>query len=78
MKVFAVMSTARQVYGEMIFIRSHNAYAQASKADAEAKRLNEQEFKTPDNKLKLVEVSTPDGAAQCYCVAGAFELEVIE
>jgi hypothetical protein len=76
-KLFAVMTIARQINGEYVFVRGEKAFTQASKADALLKQLKSQ-FATPEGKVKPVKISTPHGDAECFCEVGAFELEVEE
>lgn len=73
-KVFAVITIARQVDGEYVFVRTEKAFRQASKADEYLKKLKN-DF-TQDGKAKPVNVSTPQGDAICMCEVGAFELEL--
>lgn len=74
-KVFAVITVARQVEGEYVFIRTEKAFKSAQKADALLKGLKNQ-FVTPEGKWKPQQVSTPQGDAVCMCEVGVFEIEV--
>lgn len=76
-KIFAVITVARQVEGEYVFIKTERAFKSAQKADALLKALKGQ-YATPDGKWKPQQVSTPQGDAVCMCEAGVFELEVDE
>ena len=78
MKLFCVITVARQVDGEFVFIQTQKAFKQASQADGLRDQLNKNEYHTPDGKPKPVFITTPQGSAQCICLAGAFELEVVE
>ncbi len=76
MKIFAVVTVARQIDGEFCFVRTEKAFKEAHKADELMRKLNEKDFKTPDGKFKPINLSTPHGATECYCIAGAFEMEL--
>lgn len=74
-KIFAVITVARQVDGEYVFVKTEKAFNKAKNADALLKQLKEQ-YVTPEGNPRPVEVSTPQGAAVCQCEVGAFELEM--
>jgi hypothetical protein len=74
-KLFAVVTVARQVEGEYVFVKTERAFKSAQKADALLKGLKTQ-YVTPDGKWKPQQVSTPQGDAVCMCEAGVFEIEV--
>ena len=76
-KLFAVITVARQVEGEYVFVKTERAFKSANKADALLKSLKAQ-YVTPDGKWKPQQVSTPQGDAVCMCEAGIFEIEVDE
>lgn len=69
MKVFAVVSVARQVDGEYIAVKPEKAFLQASKADEYSKGLS---------KKYAESVATPVGVIQCVCERGVIELDVEE
>jgi len=69
MKVFAVVSVARQVDGEYVAVKPEKAFVQASKADEYAKGLS---------KKYAESVTTPVGVIQCICERGVIELDVEE
>ena len=73
--IFAVITVARQVDGEYVFIKTEKGFKKASSADALLKKLKN-DYVTPEGKFKPVEISTPQGSAICHCEVGAFELEV--
>jgi hypothetical protein len=75
--VYAVITVARQVEGEYVFIKTEKAFRQAAPADALLQKLKK-EFTTPDGKVKVINVATPQGDAECFCEVGAFELELEE
>lgn len=74
-KVYAVITVARQVDGEYVFIKTEKAFASAQKADAMLKTLKTQ-YVTPEGKWKPQLVSTGQGDATCQCEAGVFEIDV--
>lgn len=74
-KIFAVITVARQVEGEYVFIKTERAFKSAKKADDMLRGLKMQ-YVTPDGKWKPQQVSTPQGEAVCMCEAGVFEIEV--
>jgi len=76
-KVYAVVTVARQVDGEYVFIKTEKAFASAQKADAMLKAVKAQ-YVTPEGKWKPQVVSTGQGDATCQCEAGVFEIEVDE
>lgn len=76
-KMFAVITVARQVEGEYVFIKTEKAFKSAKKADDMIVGLKSQ-YVTPDGRWKPQQVSTPQGDAVCMCEAGVFEIEVDE
>jgi len=77
MTVFAVITIARQIEGEYVFIKTEKAFKSAGKADALLQKLKKN-YSTLDGKVKPVKISTPQGDAECFCEVGAFELEVVD
>jgi len=69
MKVFAVVSVARQVDGEYVAVKPEKAFFKASKADEYSKSLS---------KKYAESVTTPVGVIQCICERGVIELDVEE
>lgn len=76
-KVYAVITVARQIDGEYVFIKTEKAFVSAQKADAMLKSLKNQ-YVTDDGKWKPQVVSTGQGDATCQCEAGVFEIEIDE
>ena len=76
-KIYAVITVARQVEGEYVFIKTEKAFKSAQKADSLLKSLKSQ-YVTPDGKWRPQVVSTSQGDATCQCEAGVFEIEVDE
>lgn len=74
-KVWAVITIARQIEGEYVFVRTEKAFTRASRADEHLKKLKG-DFTTPDGKVKPVSISTPQGAAECFCEVGVFEVDI--
>lgn len=74
LKVFAVVTVARQINGEFIFIRTDRAFKESAKADIYLKSLKE--AYTIDGKPKPMNISTPNGDAMCFCETGVFEIVV--
>ena len=74
-KIFAVITVARQVEGEYVFIKTEKSFKSAQKADALLKTLKNQ-YVPPDGKWRPQQVSTPQGDAVCMCEVGVFEIEV--
>jgi len=74
-KIYAVITVARQVEGEYVFIKTEKAFKSAQKADALLKALKNQ-YSTPDGKWRPQQVSTPQGEAVCMCEVGVFEIDV--
>lgn len=77
MTLFAVITVARQIEGEYVFIKTEKAFRTAGKADALLKSL-QQKYATPEGKIRPVKISTPHGEAECFCEVGAFEIEVVD
>ena len=77
MKAFVVMTIARQIDGEYVFVRGEKGFTQASAAEEHMQSLKKQ-FVDKTGKALPQEVSTAQGAAQCICEVGVFELEIEE
>lgn len=74
-KLFAVITVARQVEGEYVFIKTEKAFRQAGKADALLKKLKA-EYVAENGAINIVEIATPQGDAKCFCEVGAFEIDL--
>lgn len=74
-KIYAVITVARQVEGEYVFIKTEKAFKSAKKADTLLKSLKSQ-YATEDGKWKPQIVSTGQGDATCQCEVGVFEIEL--
>lgn len=74
-KLYAVITVARQIDGEYIFIKTEKAFFSAEKADNLLKKMKSQ-YVTEDGKWKPQLISTQTGEATCQCEVGIFELDV--
>jgi glyoxylate utilization-related uncharacterized protein len=74
-KLYAVITVARQVEGEYVFIKTEKAFSSAQKADALLKSLKTQ-YVAEDGKWKPQVISTGQGDATCQCEVGVFEIEL--
>lgn len=74
-KVFAVITVARQLDGEYVFIKTEKAFSSAKKADELLKQLKSK-YTTPEGKFNPQLIQTAHGEAVCQCEVGAFEIEV--
>jgi len=74
MKIFAVITVARQINGEYVFVKTDKGFKQAKNADARLKELKAEY--TLDGRAKPMTISTPQGQADCLCEAGVFEIEI--
>ena len=74
-KLFAVITVARQVEGEYVFIKTEKAFRQAGKADDLLQKLK-REYVASNGEVNVVEIATPQGDAKCFCEVGAFEIEL--
>lgn len=69
MKLFAVISIARQVDGEYCVVKVEKAFTRSESADAFSKNLSK----------KYAEIiQTPSGPIDCVCERGVFEIDVVE
>ena len=73
-EIFVVMTLARQLEGDFVFLQSNKAFKTASKADALVKKLT-QDYQT-NGKYKPKKLTTDSGNATCYLTAGAFTMEI--
>ena len=69
MLVHAVLSLARQIDGEYVFVKTEKAFKQKASAEAFVAQLK----KTFNEAVVL---NTPHGDVPCRCEIGIFELEV--
>lgn len=77
MKAFVVITVARQINGEYVFVRPEGGSLHASKADSLRSALAAK-YAGPDGKPLAVKLTTPQGEAECYCEVGGFEMEIEE
>lgn len=67
MKVFAVISVARQVDGEYLVVKVEKAFKDLKMADSFSKELS---------KKYAESIPTPTGIIECVCERGVFEIDV--
>lgn len=77
MKLYAVITVARQIEGEYVFIKTEKAFKSAEKADALLKTLKNQ-YVDKEGKWKPQLITTNNGEATCQCEVGIFELDLEE
>lgn len=75
MKVYAVITVARQVDGEYVFIKTEKAFKSAQKADECLKKIKNNTV-APDGKWMPQKIETQNGEAICQCEVGVFELDL--
>lgn len=73
--LYAVITVARQIDGEYVFIKTEKAFRTVEKADNYLKKIKNN-FVTEDGKWKPQLISTSNGEANCQCEVGVFEIEV--
>lgn len=69
MKVYAIVTVARQVDGEYCVVKIEKAYTNMKKADDESRNLARKYAES---------IATPNGVIQCVCERGVFEIDVEE
>lgn len=74
-KLWAVITVARQIEGEYVFIMTEKAFTSAGKADALLQELKKK-YTTSSGQIIPQKISTDNGEAECFCTVGAFELDV--
>lgn len=72
--LFLVLTVARQIDGEYIFIKTEKAYREASMANDLMQRLKLNY--TKDGKAIAVNLMTPHGEVPCHCEIGVFEVKI--
>jgi hypothetical protein len=77
MNTYAVITVARQIDGEYVFIKTEKAFRSAKKADNLLKILKQQ-YVDNEGKWKPQLITTPQGEATCQCEVGIFEIEIDE
>lgn len=73
--IYVVMTLARQIHGEYVFIRAEGAFKRASQADELVKKIAKG-FVDPEGKPKAVKLSSPMGDTVCFGEVGAFTLDL--
>lgn len=69
MKVFAIISIARQVDGEYCMVKIEKAFKTSPDAESFTKGLSKRYAET---------IQTPNGSIDCVCERGIFEIDVEE
>ena len=77
MTINVVLTVARQIYGEMMFITPEKAFVNKGEAEALVAELN-QKYKEPDGKIKPKSIQAEGTTFECACTASSFELELEE
>ena len=77
MKAYAIITVARQVEGEYVFVKTEKAFYSAEKADKHLQKIKK-ELITEEGKWKPQLISTPNGQAVCQSEVGIFEIEIEE
>lgn len=67
MKIFAVISIARQVDGEYCMVKIEKAFKESTTAESFANNLSKKYAET---------FTTPNGSIDCVCERGIFEIDV--
>ncbi len=67
MKVWAIVTVARQVNGEYVAVKVEKAFTRASKADDYSKSLA---------KNYVEHIQTGSGTVECLCERGVVEIDV--
>ena len=75
MLVHAVVTVARQIEGEYIFIMSEKGSMDRQKAEAMREEMKRQ-YVDAAGKIKTVHIKTPQGEADCYCEVGIYDIEI--
>lgn len=69
MKIYLIISIARQVDGEYCVVKTEKAYVSEDKANSFIKNLSKKYVET---------IPTPNGPIDCVCERGIFEVDVEE
>ena len=77
MKVYAIITVARQVDGEYVFIKTEKAFRSVEKADKYLKQIKST-LVDQNGKWKPQLISTPSGEAVSQSEVGIFELDIEE
>ena len=73
--IFLVLTVARQIDGEYIFIKTERGFKTQEKADELMQTLKSQ-YTTSDGKAAPVTLMTPHGEVPCHCEIGVFEVKI--
>lgn len=77
MKAFLVISVARQLLGDYIFVRSNKAFIKASAAENYMNELKK-DLIGPDGQPKKIRLNTPNGDIECIAEVAIHEIEIEE
>ncbi len=69
MKAWIIATIARQVEGEYVFVKIEKGYTSAGKAESDV---------NAKAKITTEGIMTPQGAVNCVCERGVFEVEIDE
>jgi hypothetical protein len=72
-EIHVVITVARQVEGEYVFIKTEKAFFSSRKADDLLRQLKSK-YATEDGKWKPQLISTANGEATCQCEVGIFSV----
>lgn len=73
-RLFCVITVARQIDGEFVFVKTEKAFNDQDKAEIFSKTLHNQFYK--GGKPTTVMLKTDHGDVGCYCDVGVFDVEV--
>ncbi len=76
-RIFCVITVARQIEGEYVFIKTEKGFRTAKSADMLLKSLKNK-YATKEGKWNPQVIATPEGEATCQCEVGVFEIEIEE
>lgn len=74
-EIHVVITVARQVEGEYVFIKTEKAFFSPKKADDLLRELKKK-YSTEDGKWKPQLISTANGEANCQCEVGIFSVQI--
>jgi hypothetical protein len=77
MKAFIVITIARMINGEFVFVKCEKAFTNREKADTLAKELSAK-IRNKDGTLLPIKISTEQGEAICHREVGVFDVDIEE
>lgn len=75
MNIHCVLTVARMIDGEYIFIKTERAFKESSKANDLMQVLKSQ-YTSKEGKTIPVVLMTPHGEVSCHCEIGVFEVNL--